>query len=431
MSRENNGYEYIEEEIDLRDILKTLSKWKYTIVSVTMVAMLLSGIISIYFLDPVYEASTIVAVAQTENSKNAESSNMEDIVDELGELPYMSVESCVQQLKTASVLQTVIDKMKLPYSRRQLGAMITAEQLEDTNLMKITISNSDPKLAAQISNTLREEFVLYITQINNQKLKNSVETMENKLLQGEEDELEAANDKLKEYKLSSRSIEFLSTQLAQKNSDLGTFQSSLALLEIQYAGLEKGVEQLQKSLAETPVTLLTNETADGVLPVDMDGIDIKDGKVVRENINEAYINLYNLLNDKSSQLAETEAGIKTTKTNIARLEQEIPDLEAQLTENQIEETKLQNEVTRRETNVDLLTAKIAELKISGNINLAENSITTTSAALVPEKPVKPNKMLNVAIAGILGLMMSTLAVFFIEYMREGDESEETGVRGKE
>ncbi len=420
MNKENNGYgcEYID-EIDLRDILLTFWKWKYTIISVTIICMFISGIISLYFIKPVYEANTIVAVAQINKSQmEVAESNMEDMVEQLTELPYMSVESCVQQVKAASILQKVIDKMELPYTRRQLSGMIVAQQLGDTSLMKITVSNSDPKLAAEIANNLRNEFVLYISQINTDKMKNSLETMENKLLKSEEDELEAANEKLKEYKLSARSQNFLTTQLMQKNTDLATLQSNLVLLEIQASGLAEGVEQLQENLVDTSITIVTHETADGILPVDMNGLEIKDGSIVRENINESYINLCDLLNDKSARLAATEAGINTTKTNIARLEKEIPTLEARLTENQIEETKLQNEVIRREHNVDLLTAKIAELKIAGNINLAKNSITTTSTALVPQKPVKPNKTLNITIAGVIGLMMSTLAVFLIEYMQK-------------
>ena len=65
MNQLNNqpGYNYDYDEIDLRDIFRTLGKWKYTIISVTLICMFLSGIVSLFFIDPVYEATAMVAPA--------------------------------------------------------------------------------------------------------------------------------------------------------------------------------------------------------------------------------------------------------------------------------------------------------------------------------------------------------------------------------
>ncbi|MBC7076492.1 MAG: hypothetical protein H5T98_10630 [Syntrophomonadaceae bacterium] len=100
------------------------------------------------------------------------------------------------------------------------------------------------------------------------------------------------------------------------------------------------------------------------------------------------------------------------------LEQEVIALEAELTKKQIEEKRLQNEVNRREEIVNLLTSKIAELKTTQSLNIAENNIITVSEALVPEEPIKPNKLLNIAVAGVLGLMLSVFGVFLVEYLKE-------------
>ena len=55
MNQLNNQpeYNYDYNEIDLRDIFKTLGKWKYTIISVTLICMFLSAIVSLFFIDPV------------------------------------------------------------------------------------------------------------------------------------------------------------------------------------------------------------------------------------------------------------------------------------------------------------------------------------------------------------------------------------------
>ena len=44
------------------------------------------------------------------------------------------------------------------------------------------------------------------------------------------------------------------------------------------------------------------------------------------------------------------------------------------------------------------------------------NVTVLDSAVLPEKPVKPNKRLNVAIAGILGLMLSIGLAFLLEFL---------------
>jgi uncharacterized protein involved in exopolysaccharide biosynthesis len=257
----------------------------------------------------------------------------------------------------------------------------------------------------------------------------SLEIMEKEWLQKEEVELDIASEKLKEHKLQSRSIEFLSSQLGKKREDLINYQSWLAKAEIDRASQQEGIKQLQETIAHTPHTLTTVNTANGILPADLQGIDIKDGTVSSEQINMNYTSLMDAYNSKTTALAELTVQISKTRQEIARQEKEILDLEAELIRNQLGEKKLQNEVSRRESVVTLLSSKIAELKMTESINLADNNIITVSEAMVPEAPVKPNKMLNMAIAAVLGLMLATFSIFLIEYLRGNgtnkSESEES------
>ncbi|HZK43157.1 MAG TPA: GNVR domain-containing protein, partial [Syntrophomonadaceae bacterium] len=87
----------------------------------------------------------------------------------------------------------------------------------------------------------------------------------------------------------------------------------------------------------------------------------------------------------------------------------------------IEEKKLQNEINRREDLIDLLNTKMLEIKITQAFMESEDNIIVLSQAYVPDNPVQPNKKLNIAIAGILGLMLSIFGVFLAEYLREGDD----------
>lgn len=411
-------YNYDYDEIDLRDIFRTLVKWKYTIISVTLICMLLSGIVSFFFLDPVYEANTIVIINQTKIEKQSTGS-IEDMVNQMGELPVVTPQSTVEQIKAPGILQATIEELGLKCNRAQLGNMIRTEQIKDTNLVRIVVSNQDPELAVDIANTVREEFLTHINQLNEQKLSRSLTTMETKLLRDEMEALQSANDQLKQQKLQSRSIEFLTTQLSKKNEDLADFQSSLVSAEIQRDTLRNGIKQCLVNISETPKTITTVSTAEGIISLPIESVEITDGKVISEKLNEAYIEAQNLYNEKTTALAETEAEIIKTHQKIGQLEQEIRSMEAELINNQIEEKRWQDEVDRREETVKVLNSKISEVKMTEVLDLAGNTILTVSPAVTPEHPVKPNKTLNVAIAGFLGLMISVFGVFLVEYMKNG------------
>ena len=45
-----------------------------------------------------------------------------------------------------------------------------------------------------------------------------------------------------------------------------------------------------------------------------------------------------------------------------------------------------------------------------------DNVSTVDIAKVPEDPTSPNKMMNIAIAGVLGLMISVGLVFILEFL---------------
>jgi uncharacterized protein involved in exopolysaccharide biosynthesis len=81
---------------------------------------------------------------------------------------------------------------------------------------------------------------------------------------------------------------------------------------------------------------------------------------------------------------------------------------------------LDSEVKRNEGMVNSLRSKILELEMYKSLNSAENQVVVLSPAVVPEQPESSNRKLNVAIAGVLSLMLSVFGVFVVEHMRQED-----------
>ncbi|MEN6327427.1 MAG: Wzz/FepE/Etk N-terminal domain-containing protein [Syntrophomonas sp.] len=294
-----------DDEIDLRDIFRTLNKWKYKIISFTLICMLLSGIVSWFFLEPVYEArSVVVLTASTSLTANAasylyvmeddpaiNSKEISDNVNELVKLAQLDSSNFKQLLNSVTVLGKTINELKLPISINKLKRKIKVEDIKDQkNVAEVAVEGENPEMAASIANMLVKQTTVYLDDINKRKM-----------------------DRLKK------------------------------ILHEQVAAAEK---QLDSSYAH---------------------------------------------------LEEYQAGTIRSATGQKRLESDI----------KIKENLLNS-----------LSAKIIEVEMLQSIKSAENQIITVSPATVPEQPTKPNKTLNVAIAAVLGLMISVFGVFLIEYLRD-------------
>jgi len=140
------------------------------------------------------------------------------------------------------------------------------------------------------------------------------------------------------------------------------------------------------------------------------------------NIAEGLIN--NFKND-SNQYFQNE--IENDKEYIADLKNDLKDINLDLENNKemIEESR---NAGKLET-VSLLIQENSSLQNSRRelrkeIKLLNfYSLEVISAPYLPENPVSPNTKLNIAIAGILGLMLAIFIVFLKEFIKNADLSQ--------
>jgi len=148
---ENEEYEVIE----LREIIQIVKKRIKLIIVVPVVFAILGAIISIYFINPVYEASTTLIVSQSKDS--GEAINKGDV-----DLSKSLIYTYAEMAKS----NTVLDNTKQALNLVELnGDTISVSPVKDTQILKIAVQNTDPKLATDVANTLVEEFTLEISRI--------------------------------------------------------------------------------------------------------------------------------------------------------------------------------------------------------------------------------------------------------------------------
>lgn len=85
-----------------------------------------------------------------------------------------------------------------------------------------------------------------------------------------------------------------------------------------------------------------------------------------------------------------------------------------VTDTQILEVSVQDHNPKRAADIANAIPKVFTKEVK-RITKASN-VEVIDKAIVPKIPVKPNKVMNIAIAGVLGVMISLFVIFLLEYM---------------
>jgi uncharacterized protein involved in exopolysaccharide biosynthesis len=168
--------------------------------------------------------------------------------------------------------------------------------------------------------------------------------------------------------------------------------------------------EVESVLANNPLLMSILRDATGKSTAEIAGI-----KLTEQQINPAYTSLTEKVNDLEVRVAEREARIMNLQEAIAHLQEEIEKIQAELAEKQQTYDQLQHEYDLIKQAYDAYRQNYKEAMIKQSAEYGKASIVVVSGAVPPESPVAPNKMLNVAIALVLGIMLSVFIVFIREY----------------
>ena len=156
------------EEINIRDFLRYLKKHLPLIILMAIAFALVTFIYDRMVKTPVYTTYTTIVLVQNDGkSSKSEDSNTDTINQNDLMLNQKLVSTYRQIVRSKLVLNQVIDKLYLPYSTDKLANKIDVVALEDTEILKISVTDNDPSLAVNIANTTADIFKNEITQIYN------------------------------------------------------------------------------------------------------------------------------------------------------------------------------------------------------------------------------------------------------------------------
>jgi capsular polysaccharide biosynthesis protein len=150
----------MEETISLKDLLQTLKKRLNLILTITLLAILVSGVISYFFLTPIYQSSTQLLVNQSKNEQTMY--NYNEVQTNLQLINTYNV-----IIKSPAILDLVIKELKLDMSTGELNNKVTVASEKNSQVVNISVQDPNAKRAANIANKTAEVFTREISQIMN------------------------------------------------------------------------------------------------------------------------------------------------------------------------------------------------------------------------------------------------------------------------
>ena len=416
------------EEISLRELIEALLKRMKLIVIITVTAILVSGLISFLILDPVYEAKTILmASGMTAKAQTQIVQGIEELLDSMSRYPQMSIEAYKEQIKNPQILDQVIEELNLDeqnISRVNLRDMITLSTIKDTNLITISVKHSDKVLAADIANTVAKKFTVHISDIAKIQAEKSSNYIKSQM-EIEKKNLDEALLEYKNYLSQPEGLIELQKEVESKTDLITQYKTDLLNAEIEERKLTASLETVNEELKKTSekIVLMRSITDDLLLTqyvADQNGKstkDILDIKLESEEINEVYIYLKNQANDFGIRLSEIKAVKQSLTKAIEATGSELETLQVDLAEKQHQDNIIKQKVDFARSTYEAFLNKYEETRILKSSDIGEASIIIVSPAVEPLTPVGPRKMMNMAIAAVLGLMLGVFIAFFMEYWK--------------
>ncbi len=130
------------EEISIKEVLFILKKRMKLILSLFLVAILLSGIISVFVLDKVYQANTTLMVGRPKDYASDANIQYNELL-----LNQKLVSTYGELIKTRAVAEEVIDNLNLDLSYEQYKEKVNVSLVKDTELIQIIVKDNDPSVA--------------------------------------------------------------------------------------------------------------------------------------------------------------------------------------------------------------------------------------------------------------------------------------------
>ena len=409
-----------EEEIDLREYINVLLKRKGIIILIFLIAVITAAMVSYFVLKPVYEANAVIAVSKPK-IKNS-------LVDEISLEEYKNLIKDIE-IEEELIRKLNLDKPPIELTPYDLERMITIELPKGTNLIKMNLQFEDPKFTKDIINTWATLFVeknkkLYFDEVKKAKI-----GVEDKFRSAEKEFFEI-EEKLMKFN-ETANVKMIEDEIKYKIEKVLSFKSRLIDIQLSLEKEKARKEQIITTINEQEKVLKLNKSIVDdqffrqlISNISDDNLKIANLTYISEVTNPIYYNLAQQListnisiNSLKAEESQLEKIINDFNISLEDLDISLEDLKEELTEKKLILSQLNREYSGKEKVYINFYEKAEEIRLTETAEA--DLLKISSLAYEPRAPIKPNKKLNILIAGVLGLFVGIFAAFFMEFWQKG------------
>lgn len=141
-----------EQVINLEELFEALKKRWIMIVSITLVATIVSGVLSFFVIKPQYEASTKVFIGKEEGENQSYSQNDVTMYQKL-------MKTYSEAIKTKDLVSRALEDSNLNLKVSDVLSNITVVTVSDTQILQIKYRSTSPIEAKAVIQGISKEFV--------------------------------------------------------------------------------------------------------------------------------------------------------------------------------------------------------------------------------------------------------------------------------
>ncbi len=332
--------------MEIKFYIAILKRWAWLLIAGLIISSLLGYGISL-LETPTYQASTKALVMRPSQNNSTELGYLSD---------QQLVQTFMQLLTTTPVVDTASQRLSFPIDRTK----ITVQQVRDTQVILVTVEDTEPLRAAMIANVMVEVLVEQNENLQSGRYLSIEESLNSQISQ-----VEAQINEL-QLEIDQISTARVQDQTDQIQAQINTLQSQIVALESENGRLSAAPAQNASQIAENNARIAQSKSLLNVY-------------------QEIFTNLVILGKPAESSGSDYVTRLQST----LKLYQEIY---LQLL------TNLEN-------------VRLARLQNTPNLVQIEK-------AEVPFIPISPKPFVNMAIAGAIGLMLAASGVFIYEYLND-------------
>lgn len=461
-------------EISFRDMLDTLLKGKWSIIS-SFAIVLLSVAVYTFMQDPVYEAHSIVLI---ENTKTNQTQRIEDLITgQVNRNVYNEVEIIGSRRLARMVAQQALesdnfDGMPLvrpteegpPSVRLVTGRVLGMRDVRplgrEVDMIRITSTSTNPEEAAQVSNLLAEQYMSH-NRLNSRRMMSQSKEFLQQQYENFSQDLAGIEDELQDFQQEAgvtinteaeqlvNQIGTIESERDRTQIDLGMARSELEALRDQANQIEPGLaarmtsgiedriaayrQSIQELEAEIDLVYAKNPELRGNESSNPDlMVKIQQRQAFSQQINEltdqylediAELGGYDPTvggeGNPVAYLMELRRRIAAKEIEVSGLEERAKILNERLNRyrgqlNRFPSKAIRQQQLVRSQEATLQTFQLVAQRLQ-EAQIAEQSelgyASIVDNAIVPRTPVRPKKMLNLVLGATFGLILGLCIVF--------------------